>query len=255
MLSRFAEGSRGGPVQHPLGSAWRLDEFSGILAWVRVAFEDLLERLRLVFACGEKDDGPGRVYDRNGQRDTGGIELRHGVGHDPAVVNLERRGLGEKARGVAVAADAEQDQVEPWKLLSPEELPQLHFIGRCRLIRRQLAPHPVDAPDRNVVEECLAGHAVVRVFVVGRDVTLVPEEDVDPAPVYALGVVAGQDPVRRLRGRAAGEHYSETATLIDGLLCLRRELPRGGPGELFGTLVDVDAQRSSTSTAAPRAAS
>jgi hypothetical protein len=113
----------------------------------------------------------------------------------------------------------------------------------------------VDAPDGDVVEEHLAGHLVVRVLVVGRDGSLVTEEDVDPAPVYPVGVVSGQYTVHSLRCRAAGEHDGETPALLDGLPGLRRELARGGRGELFETPVDVDAQRSSISTAARRAPS
>ena len=53
---------------------------------------------------------------------------------------------------MAVGADAEQDQVEPWNILGLEERPQLLFVGLSRLLRRQLAPDPVDVRDRNVVE-------------------------------------------------------------------------------------------------------
>jgi hypothetical protein len=91
----------------------------------------------------------------------------------------------------------------------------------------------VDVPHRDVVEEHLAGHLVVRVVVIRGHAPLVSKEDEDPAPVYPAYVVAGQDPVHSLRCGAACEHYGETPALLDGLLGLRSELERGGLGELF----------------------
>ena len=90
---------------------------------------------------------------------------------------------------------------------------------------------------------------------VGRDGALVAEEEVDVAPVYSVSVVAGQDLVSRLRGRAPGEHDGEATALVDGLPGPGGELAGGGLREFFGTLVDVDAHRSSISTAVRKAAS
>src|SRR5215213_1341105 len=81
---------------------------------------------------------------------------------------------------------------------------------------------------------------------------LVPKEDVDLAPVYPVHVIAGQDPVHGLRCRAACEHYGETSALLDDLIGPGRALACGGRGELFLTTVDVDAQKSSISTALRR---
>ena len=61
-----AEQRRGGLVEHPLWFARGLDEFSRILSRVCIAFEDLPERLGLVFACDEEIHGPRRVYDGDG---------------------------------------------------------------------------------------------------------------------------------------------------------------------------------------------
>ena len=61
-------------------------------------------------------------------------------------------GSGGETRRVAVGADAQQDQAEPWTILGLEEFPQLLFVGLRRLIRRQLAPDPVDVRDGDVVE-------------------------------------------------------------------------------------------------------
>jgi hypothetical protein len=83
-----------------------LDEAGRIGTGVGVAAEDVGQSVRLVFSRDEEIHGQRRVYDRDGQRDAGGFELEHGVRDYPAVVDLERRGLGEEARGVTVAAYA-----------------------------------------------------------------------------------------------------------------------------------------------------
>src|SRR5215212_9789413 len=84
-----------------------LDELGWIGARVHITFEDLPECFGLVFACDEKDDGPRRVYDGDGERDAGGIQPGHWVRIDPSVVDLEGLRLGEQARRVAVGPDAE----------------------------------------------------------------------------------------------------------------------------------------------------
>src|ERR671910_2491079 len=125
-------------------------------------------------------------------------------------MDLECRGLGEEARRVAVGANAEQDQVEPWNILGLEEFLQLLFVGLRRLIRWQLAPDPVDVRDRNVVQEHLAGHLEVRILVMRGHTPLVPKEDVDFAPVYPVYVMAGQDSLPNLPCRAPCEHSGGT---------------------------------------------
>ena len=84
----------------------------------------------------------------------------------------------------------EENQV---KLCCPrsrgEEVAQRALIFlRCPL-GIYLSAHPVDVLDRyrHVVQQRLARHAVVAVRVVRRNAALVPPEDVDPCPVYAMG--------------------------------------------------------------------
>jgi hypothetical protein len=65
-LLKLAEQRCGGPVEHPLWPAGGLDEFGRIRARISVAFEDLPDRLGLVFAFNEKDDGSRCIYDGDG---------------------------------------------------------------------------------------------------------------------------------------------------------------------------------------------
>jgi hypothetical protein len=65
-LLKLAEQRCGGPVEHPLLPAGGLDESGRIRARISFALEDLPDRLGLVFAFDEKDDGPRCVYDGYG---------------------------------------------------------------------------------------------------------------------------------------------------------------------------------------------
>src|SRR3712207_2643052 len=254
LQGRF-QGSRGSPVHEPdqvpvLGA----DEIRGVGARVGVALQYLPQGPGLALARDQEGYRPGGVEDRGREGEARGLELEHGVGDDPPVGNVERRGLREEAQRVAVLPEAAEDQVEARRTL-PEEPPQLLLVGGSGLSGRQLAAHPVDAADRNVVEQSLARHAVVGGLVVGAYAPLVSEEDVDAIPIDPAGVVAGQRLVVGPRGRAAREGDGEAATLAYGLLSQGGEVAGGGLGELLRRLVDEEVHRSSTSTAARRARS
>ena len=182
----------------------------------------------LSLAGDQEDDGPRRVYDGDGERDAGGVQLQYGVRHDPAVVDLEGRGLGEEARGVAVGARCRAGS---------GRTVERHRSGRTSAtpLRRPPPPPPAAARPASCgrsrrgrgrgAPRWPSGSSSPR----GRGHgPLVPEEDVDLVPVDPVRVVAGQDLVGRLRGRAAGERDGETATLLDGLLGPGREVARGG---------------------------
>jgi hypothetical protein len=113
----------------------------------------------------------------------------------------------------------------------------------------------VDAADRDVVQQRLARRAVVGVLVIWGHGTLVAEEDVDPAPVEPVGVVSGERPVGRLRGRAAGERDGEAAAFVYRLFGSGGEVAGCGRGQLIRRLVDKEIQGTETPTAVRRASS
>src|SRR3712207_107084 len=157
---------------------------------------------------------------------------------------------------MAVLPDAEQDEIQARRFVGcPEELSQLLLVGCCGFCRRQLAAHPVDAPDGDAREQGTLGHPVVRVLVVRRDGPFVPKEDVNLAPVEPVGVVAGEYLVGCLRGRAAGERDCETISLGYRCFGLRCEVAGGSLGELLRVLLDEEVQRSRMATAIRRALS
>ncbi len=87
------------------------------------------------------------------------------------------------------------------------------------------------------------------------DGPLVPEEDVDFAPVEFVGVVAGERLIGPLRGRAAGERDGEAAAFVYRRFGPEDEIAGGSLGEFFWRFVDEEVQRSRISTAARRAVS
>src|SRR5215213_3700995 len=254
VLKRRLQQSSGRQINYP-GEvpALRVDELRRIRARGVAALQDLLQGFGLALTGDQEGHRPRRVQDRYRKGQPRGPELEHRVGDDPPVGNVESPGLREQAPRVTILPKASEDEVEPRDIIRSEELAQLPLVGCGCLLGGQLAAHPVDASYAYVREEGLAGHPVVRVLVIGGDGTLVPEEDVDLAPVEFVGVVPGQHLVGGLRGRSSGERYGETASFINGLPGPGGEVARGGLGELLRRLVDEEIHSSSIATAARRA--
>jgi hypothetical protein len=106
------------------------------------------------------------------------------------------RGVAREERGaVPVRPDAEQDEVEPVRQL------HLRRAQRVDLLLRDVHP----------VEKGPAGHALVRVRMIGRDDALVAPPDVPGAPVE---VELGEPPVDALGRRAAGERDRERVAAV-----------------------------------------
>jgi len=87
------------------------------------------------------------------------------------------------------------------------------LVGRDALVERALGRHGVvPAHGADALEQRLADQTLVGVIVVGRDVPLVTDVDVDDGPVDAPGVRSRQDLVALPRRRTAGEHEREART-------------------------------------------
>src|SRR6185369_12870785 len=104
--------------------------------------------------------------DRWGERDAVQQGQGRGVvfdGHGPALVLAHARRAGEERGGVAVIAQAEQDQVETRQRLAVEGRAQLVLVFARGVFGRKLAVHTVDVCIRNgnVLEQRVARGAVV----------------------------------------------------------------------------------------------
>ena len=148
--------------------------------------EDSAEGLCLTSATRDERDARGVVDHGEGERDAAGRGLRRVVDvRDPAVLLREERVAGEERGGVAVGADAEEDEVKDGEArrLLLRELPDELLLVRVRELLEVVELVRVDRVDvlggnGHLRVERALGEEVVRVGVVERDDTLVGVEDV-----------------------------------------------------------------------------
>ncbi len=148
--------------------------------------QDGAEGLCLSSAGRDERDAGGVVDNGKGECDAAGRGLGRvlDVG-DPAVLLREERVAGEERGGVAVGADAEEDEVkdgETRRLLLRELPDELFLVRVCELLEvvEQVGVDGVDvlARDGHLRVERARGEVVVRVGVVERNDALVGVEDV-----------------------------------------------------------------------------
>ena len=148
--------------------------------------QDVAEDFHLTSTSRDECDAGSVVDHREGKRDTAGRGLgRVSDVRDPAVLLREELVAREERGGVAVGADAEEDEVKDGEArrVLLRELPDELFLVRVRElldIAEQLRVDRVDVlgKDGHLRVERGQGKVVVRVGVVERDDALVCIEDV-----------------------------------------------------------------------------
>lgn len=128
------------------------------------------------------------------------------VGHVVGVRFGECRGPREQRSRVAVVAHTEHDDIRVIAQ-DPLESPCVFFSGGVR--RTTLLPPDAVEDGRYVIEQFLACHSLVRLFVIRGYPALVAEPQIDARPI---DLRSAQLPVSRARRRAAGEAQRDSRT-------------------------------------------
>ena len=185
-----------------------------------MAGEDLLDDRFLFVPFDHETHMAGGVNERVSERDAVGVEFWNEVpDHVPGLLS-ESFGAREKRGGVAVGTHAEEEQVVTVAefVKAGGKLGEVGLVFRGGAFGREFAldAEDVTGRDRNEVEEGLPRHAVITLFIVRRDATLVAERDLDAVP---RKIASGGGPlaVNGSGCASAGKGDPENAALSDGL--------------------------------------
>ena len=163
--------------------------------------------VRLLLADDQEHDVRAGLERGDRQRHPLDERLEAGLRRDRQALALVQGGrVGKERRGVAVGAEAEQDEVE--RLAA-----ELGVIRGGGLVRRQVGRDGVhgrvddDPVEQRVAHEPLVGERIVR-----GNAAVVAEPEIDATPIPVEG---GRELVRLAGSGAAGQH--DRAARLDGL--------------------------------------
>src|SRR5690242_21252288 len=126
----------------------RADDLGGALVGRKRSFEDLLEHAGFAATADQEYDFAAEIDDRGRQGDPPHADFGDVLGHDPALVLVDGRQTRKQRCGVAVVAHAEQDYVQPRRVVAEEGF-HLALVLLRGLFGWDLALHSIHLRCRN----------------------------------------------------------------------------------------------------------